>query len=340
MRKAFIICWWWFAAVGMANPLCAQYYFDSTYIKKYYNQSVWSLYQNYNNHSLFISQRYTPDTASESRLQAMAESLANVGFSYADEKRVIAFNLYSVPYQPSERKPPSRAINIVLSQISGPSVVEMGANWFSGYFEQNSENVLPGFSDSTAFYRYEGSHTLNTFLNFMHFSNHRKFSYGAAYRGNSLQKKSASSFVSYTAFNHNNLRADSVFIPPAVRNRYDRFAQLNKLSNTYFSMGIGYSGTLVIAKVFFANLTLMAGPGLQYQRLGFADAESDSGNLNLLLHGDLRTSIGFNFPHFYILSASVISFRSYNMDRMSLTSGHLLNQFTIGLRLNRRGKIF
>ena len=50
------------------NAASAQYYFDSTYIKKYYNNAVWSLYQNYNNHSLYISQEIIKNETFESKV--------------------------------------------------------------------------------------------------------------------------------------------------------------------------------------------------------------------------------------------------------------------------------
>jgi hypothetical protein len=96
------------------NAASAQYYFDSTYIKKYYNNAVWSLYQNYNNHSLYISQSFNKDTTVNSLLNPIAESLTDVGFIYSNEKRFFVINLYSVPNQPSKRKPQPKAINFII----------------------------------------------------------------------------------------------------------------------------------------------------------------------------------------------------------------------------------
>ena len=108
--KYFIL---FFLCLG-TKYLIAQYYFDSTYIKKYYNSAVWSLYQNYNNHSLYISQSFNKDTALNTKLNPIAESLTDVGFIYSDEKRFFAFNLYSVPNQPSKLKPMPKAINFII----------------------------------------------------------------------------------------------------------------------------------------------------------------------------------------------------------------------------------
>lgn len=318
----------------------AQYYFDSTYIKKYYNSAVWSLYQNYNNHSLYISQNFHKDSTINTKLNPIAESLTDVGFIYSDEKRFFAFNLYSVPNQPSKRKPQPKAINFIIGINDNNKVFEIGANWFTGYYEKNSMNIVPNFNDSTPYYHYDKLKTTNAFINYVNFTNKRKFSYGAVYRGSAIQKKSVASFVYYASANYNGMNSDSAFIPSYIRNSYDKYGQLNRLNNAYLLVGVGYSATLVIKKVFFTNLTLMGGPGLQYQNYSFVSTSNSISAINTLLQGDIRYSIGLNFKHFYIISSSVISLKTYNMSKIGITSGHLMNQFTLGLRINRKGKLF
>jgi hypothetical protein len=318
----------------------AQHYFDSTCIKKYYNSAVWSLYQNYNNHSLYISQSFHKDTTFNTKLNPIAESLTDVGFIYSDEKRFIAINLFSIPNQTSKQKPKPGAINFIIGINDNNKVFELGANWFTGYYENNSRNFVPDFNDSIPYYHYNNMKTTNAFLNYLNFTNKRKFSYGAAYRGSAMQKKSAASFLYYASANYNGLKSDSAFIPVYVRYSYDRYGQMNKLHNAYLSLGVGYSATLVIKKVFFTNLTLMAGPILQYQNYSFVTSPKSIGAINTLLQGDIRYSLGFNLKHFYIISSNLISLKSYNMGKMSITSGHLMSQFIIGVRLDRRGRIF
>jgi hypothetical protein len=322
------------------NAASAQYYFDSTYIKKFYNNAVWSLYQNYNNHSLYISQNFDKENTVNTALNPIAESLTDIGFIYSNEKRFFAFNLFSIPNRPSTRKPQPKALNFIIGINNDNKLSEIGLNWFTGYYENNSVNFVPNFNDSTPYYSYGNLKTLNIFYNYINFTNKRKFSYGAAYRGSALQKKSATSFAYYVSANYNGINSDSSFIPSYVRNSYDKFGQMNRLNNAYLLAGGGYSATLVIGKVFFTNLTLLAGPGLQYQNYSLINEGKSKTAFNLLLQGDIRYSVGLNFKYLYIISSNIISLKYYNMSKMSITSGHLMNQFTIGLRLNRKGRIF
>lgn len=318
----------------------AQFYFDSTYVHKYYNNAVWSLYQNYSNHSLHISQTFNKDTSQKTELSPIAESLTDVGIIYSDEKKFFLFNLYSVPNQPSLRKPQPRAVNFIIGTTEDNIVSELGFNWFTGYYDKNSSEFVTNFNDSTPYYHYNGLKNTNVFYNYMNFTNKRKFSYGAAYKGSALQKKSATSFVNYANVNFNRLNSDGSFIPNEVSLLYDKFSKLQRATNTSLAFGIGYSATLVIKKVFFTNLTLMGGPALQFHNYAY-DKEGDHfKSTNVSLQSDARFSIGLNFDNLYIISSSLLSLKSYRTDQLMIKSDHLMNQFTIGLRLRKRGKIF
>lgn len=318
----------------------AQFYFDSTYVQKYYNNAVWSLYQNYNNHSLHISQTFNKDTSQKTELSPIAESLTDVGIIYSDEKKFFLFNLYSIPNQPSLRKPQPRAVNFIIGTTEDNIVSELGFNWFTGYYDKNSSDFVTNFNDSTPYYHYAGLKNTNVFYNYMNFTNKRKFSYGAAYKGSALQKKSATSFVNYANVTFNRLNSDGSFIPNEVSLLYDKFSKLQRATNTSLAIGIGYSATLVIKKVFFTNLTLMGGPALQFHNYAY-DKEGDHfKSTNVSLQSDARFSIGLNFDNLYIISSSLLSLKSYRTDQLMIKSDHLMNQFTIGLRLRKRGRIF
>jgi hypothetical protein len=318
----------------------AQFYFDSTYIQKYYNNAVWSIYQNYSNHSLQISQPNSKDTTQNTKLTPFAESLTDVGIIYSDEKKFFSFNLYSIPNQPSERKPQPKAVNFIIGTNEDNLVSELGFNWFTGYYDKNSSNIIANFNDTTPYYQYNGLKNTNVFYNYMNFTNKRKFSYGAAFKGNALQKKSATSFVHYANITFNRLKSDSAFIPNEVSSEYGKFGQLNRASNTSFAIGAGYSATLVIKKVFFTNLTLVGGPALQFHNYSLVNEKNNYKSASLAFQSDIRFSIGVNFEKLYIVSTSLVSLRSYNTNDITIESGHLMNQFTLGLRLKRKGRIF
>ena len=318
----------------------AQQNYDSLYIKKYYNKSTWALYQNYNNHSIFISQSFHKVSTLNTSLQAIAESKIDIGLSYSNEKNYFAFNLLSLLNKQPKRKPIPKAINFVIGITNRNKLFEFGANWFTGYYENNSKNFIPNFSDTTAFYSYKNLNTLNLFLNKITFTNKNKFSYSSVYKGTEQQKKSATSFVHYFSANFNRFKSDSAIVPIYFRDSYDKYGNLTKLSNLYISGGLGLSGTLAIRKVFFTNLTLLTGPGIQYQNCSFLSDGDTEYKINFLMHSDIRYSVGLNFKRFYLVSNTTIALKVYSISKLNITSGHLMNNLSIAYRFYRKGRIY
>ena len=84
----------------------------------------------------------------------------------------------------------------------------------------------------------------------------------------------------------------------------------------------------------------MSGPGIQYQNHSFINNEGNKSKINVLLHSDIRCSIGLNLKRFYLVSNTTIALNTYSVSRLNITSGHLMSTLTIGYRYNRKGRIF
>jgi hypothetical protein len=90
----------------------------------------------------------------------------------------------------------------------------------------------------------------------------------------------------------------------------------------------------------FTNLTLVGGPALQFHNYSLVNEKNNYKSASLAFQSDIRFSIGVNFEKLYIVSTSLVSLRSYKTSDIIIESGHLMNQFTLGLRLKRKGRIF
>lgn len=94
--------------------------------------------------------------------------------------------------------------------------------------------------------------------------NHKKFSYQAPYVRNSVQVKSAGSWLGGLFFNLDAAAVDGGFVPfdsllLTLRDSFPIYAY----SSSSFGLSFGYSYTLVISPSFFFNATLMPGFGLK-----------------------------------------------------------------------------
>lgn len=159
-----------------------------------------------------------------------------------------------------------------------------------------------------------------------YFFNHKKFSYKAAYVRNTVQKKSAGSFLvggyyslDYAGFEEGAYDRDSItsFIPKDLpRNVIDSF-DIKAFSSSSFGVSFGYTYTLVFWKKFFINLSLAPGFGAKNLKVFNSDGENDtkSGVVSRLT---LRVASGYEGKHFlsgftsYIRTAD-IEFNQYDI---------------------------
>jgi hypothetical protein len=317
-------------------PLKAQFLYDTLKYVKFYDKPLWSLYQNFYSNSFLISQNYVKDSLANTTLNINAESVKEVGISYAKNQYFVAINLFGILNEQSGRKPKPRYANGVGSFSDRDYLVECGFNWFTGYFDKNSKNINPKFNDSLPYYDYGKLRSLNTFFNYVHFNNYKNFSYNAAYKGLARQKRSALSGLYFANVNYNRMESDSAIVPYSIRGTYREQGQTNKLFNTYFAFGIGASGTLVLFKSFFVNLTLMGGPGFQAQHYSLKTKSGFTNGLGVLFYGDTRFAFGVNLKRFIIYSASTVQFKYYTVKKLNFTNTFFSNTFSVGYRFNQR----
>lgn len=318
-----------------------QFLYDTLYYQKFYNKTLWSLYINSVSNSFGLSQKFQQDTLIKTNLNITAESFQEYGISYSNHKQFIMINLFTAPGTDAKRKPTPRYSNGMYSYSDRNYLIDLGYNWFTNYYEKNTSNFYKNFNDSTPFYDYGKLRSLNTFINYTHFTNYKKFSYRAAYTGTARQKKSAASFLYFFNTNYNRLESDSAIIPFQIRKNYNQFGELNRLYNIRLAAGAGGSGTLVLFKSFFINGTLLVGPGLQFQQYSFKATSGFKNRVNTMYLADLRFAIGINLNRFVLSNVTLINYQAYSISKLSYTNTILSNRFSIGYRFNTRSrKIF
>jgi hypothetical protein len=266
----------------------------------------------------------------------MAESLINTGVLFSNGKLYLALNLFGFLSNAPSRKPEPRSLNFAFGFNNQGNLTEFGLNWFRGYYENNSANFISNFNQDSSFYSYNDLRSLQLYANHIHIYNKKRFSMNAAYKGGDIQKKSTYSFLHFFHVNYNNLNSKEAIIPLPLRSSYDEFGEIDKLNNFYIGAGVGASGTWLITKEFFSNLTLMTGPGLQFQNYSITTDKTIRSRVNFLLHTDLRFSLGLNLGRFYIVSGNYFKIKNYKMREMKLNSLHLMSNLTLGCRFGTK----
>lgn len=158
------------------------------------------------------------------------------------------------------------------------------------------------------------------------FFNHKKFSYKAAYVRNTIQNKSAGSFLlgsyynlDYAGFEEGSYDRDTIlsFIPKEMpQSAIDSF-DIKAFTSSSFGLSFGYTYTLVFFKKCFANISLSPGFGAKNLRVFNSDGENKTKS-GVVSRVTGRFALGYEGKHFllgftsYIRTAD-ISFNQYEI---------------------------
>lgn len=219
----------------------------------------------------------------------------------------------------------------------------------TGFHEQNRE-----FYDST--YTSDSSYTLLPDMTTRTFGGdliwtyniRNRFSFGAPYSYSTRQQKSAGSFLFYLGVNYFDIQNNNSIIPQQVSQNYGAFDDLKYFRGLSLSGGVGWSYTLVIAKIFFTNLTLIARYPFVFRNYETVTGEKFSSNsmeeeVDGLSFGMARTAFGINFKSFF---ASVYAYADmydykYVTNRqvdIAIKNLNIRGAVNIGFRFNKLRK--
>jgi len=230
------------------------------------------------------------------------------------------------------RKGSNNYFNLALSMGGVKWRLEGSYRRYRGFYDANTANYDTAFHNGDSPYYHDNSMTNeNLRFKFMYFFNHKKFAYKSAYGSNYRQTKSAASWMLLGNLYFNRFSADSSLFPPAVRNYYCDFADLNRIRVIGFSAGGGFSWNLVIFKRFFYNLTIGVGADAQWRKYHHADgAESDLMYINS--SGDVRSSLGYNADKFFFFLSSMNDITNFDSGSLKIKSTFVSGAFQIGYR--------
>ena len=261
-----------------------------------------------------------------------ANAPAAIGFMIDTKKLTL-----QVLFRLKPRNDPKRGIsefgNLALSLGGRKTVFEGGYRFFKGFYDETSGNYLPGYTDSTPFYR-QPSLTANYIkLKGYYFLNHKKFAYKATYSAGYRQLKSASSAVITGNFLSERLVSDEAYIPAFLDSQYVSGKNIRGVSHYGVGMGAGYSGTLVFSKRFFANLTLVPSLHLQRRLYYKTDTSPDKGTyLTLLL--DSRFSIGYSGEKMFFIFSATNDLHWISGNSLKILPAYSSATLTMGYRLS------
>ncbi len=179
-----------------------------------------------------------------------------------------------------------------------------GAKWtpelfyqhYSGYYLENSENVISNFTDSSNRYLRPDMSLIHYGANLIYNFNSDTYHPAGTFGLDVFQKKSGGAWLGFMTYDHNDLKADSPFVPASLQSYYVDLNKVKRVSVKTLSAGLGGAYSLTYGN-FVAGGLLGLGLGTQQTRL-----EGELGNDNLST-GSARSyvkfGLGYNAEHFH-----------------------------------------
>lgn len=159
-----------------------------------------------------------------------------------------------------------------------------------------------------------------------YFFNHKKFSYKAAYVRNTVQNKSAGSFLlggyyslDYAGFEEGSYNRDTItsFIPKEMPLEAIDSFDIKAFTSSSFGISLGYTYTVVFLKKCFINASFAPGFGAKNLRVFNSEGENKT-KAGVVSRLTLRLALGYEGKHFLLgftsyLRTADISYNQYDI---------------------------
>ncbi len=307
---------------------------DNTYYKSNNKGVSLGLLTSVRDYKVTIQQNFNDDPQGISSVAWQADARTATGFSIDYGK--IALNIaFRTGITEPEKKGITDYRNVALSFGGNKFLSEASYRDYSGFYDNNTSKYTQPFSGATPYYQDANMHAQLVKLKLMYFPGHRKFSYKAAYSSGYRQLKSALSTIVAGSVHYEKLQTTTSLIPEPIREYYGPGADSICKLNTYaLSGGFGITGTLVIFKRLFLNVTVLPYIELQKRDYGWSDDNKSKKALELALSGDLRGSIGYSTDRFFILLYTLNDIRNMNAKGLQIQSVFTSGTLNIGYRFD------
>lgn len=310
--------------------------FDSTYAIKYPERLGISIFQSKPSYIITINQKIRRDTLGISPISynTLAKNITGFGLFY---DKISLFVGFKSPLDKDERLRKGRTnYSQFALAITGVKLrLEASLRTYKGFYDVNSVNYIPDFSDSSAYFQNSEMRSHSYKLKLFYFLNKKKrFSYGAAYVNNVRQLKSAGSFIIATNLYNYGLNSTSL-VPSFIEEYYGGWNKWNMYNVTALTAGIGYTHTFTVFKRAFINVLFTL--GMEEQHI-IARSTATNESLNVwraqLSAYDLRSSFGFNSKAFFISIQNIVDGNNYRLPMFDVRNVYISTFLNIGYRFH------
>lgn len=176
--------------------------------------------------------------------------------------------------------------------------------WFRTFYEKNN-GYYTTISETDTIYVPSSERIRSDITNTALFAslyygfNHKKFSYMASLWQIEKQKKSAGSLIAGVTYARDDIEGGVPLPPRQLYKSYPELKSVNRLKNNYYGINLGYAGTLVLFKDFFATLTFVPGVFVRQTKVFELNKNGSDKTHRFGYSLDAKIGIGYVGKHFF-----------------------------------------
>lgn len=310
----------------------AQKYIDSTYYVSCRNRLSVGVHFTARSYKLNISQKIETDSTGKSPIKYQADAINSAGF-IVDYKKLLLQVGFRTGKVDEYKKGRTQYSNLILNIGGNKFLFETTYRRYKGFYDLNTANYLTNYNDSLPYYINNNLEASRFKMKGIFFSNYRKFAYRSVYSIGYRQLKSSATWIYTPSIYREKIGSSKGIIPDSIRSYYGGQRDLEAIRITGASFGVGGSGTLVIQKKFFVNLTFVPSIELQRRRYSYLD-KGDNKATYVSLNADVRSSIGFNTEKFFIYVLNTADLHVFQGFGINIQPSFTTNTLVIGYRFS------
>lgn len=291
-----------FSAYGRKFDLLRPSQRDSSYIERFSNDLIISLYTSQKTHSLDLQ-----DASNAYRLQYLPNGKVNMGVGVSYRGFGVSLATRVPFFQENEyRKGETKRFGIQTYVYTDKLSIDLLTSFSKGYYLNRSFQHFGALYSEKEYQRPDiASANIGVSANYIF--NHRKFSYKAAFTNTEKQRKSAGSMLAGAGIFSYFTRADSAFVPRGIdENDFLKSRDVKETGIIALNLNGGYAYSLVFLKNGIVTVSYLIGSGIQENKVDKTILPGVS-KWNLSLNQTGRFGIGYRLNKFYLRAALISS---------------------------------
>ena len=210
--------------------------------------------------------------------------------------------------------------------------MDMSFQYYKGYYISNPEDFIK-HEDEEEYPQLPNLETVSLELSAYYFTNHRKFSYRAAFVRNEVQLKGAGSPI-FGIYTRIDIAHDpDGFIPEVLPDSLKHHYNITAFANTNYGLSVGYTYTFVIWKKFFINLSFVPGLGAKSLKIYTTEGEFVP-KIGLSARIVARSAIGYEHKYFYLGISQISITNTFQYNNLHFSAATTKFRFFVGKRFN------